>query len=223
MSFAEGGLVALGEGLPGDAMQAVRIAGIDEVGRGPLAGPVVAAAVVLLRHVPGIADSKCLSPARRVELAALIRAAGAVGIAAASVAEIDRLNILQATFLAMRRAVARLREAPQRLLVDGNRAPAFGIDTVCIVGGDATEPSIGAASIVAKVARDRLMTGFGAEYPGYGFERHMGYGTRAHRAALRERGPTPLHRMGFPCVRAFLDQLALALPMQPAVSPSGHT
>ena len=107
MSFAEGGLVALGEGVPADGMQAVRIAGIDEVGRGPLAGPVVAAAVVLLRHVPGIADSKCLSPARRVELAALIREAGAVGIAAASVAEIDRINILQATFLAMRRAVAR--------------------------------------------------------------------------------------------------------------------
>ena len=207
MSFAEGGLVALGEGVPADGMQAVRIAGMDEVGRGPLAGPVVAAAVVLLRHVPGIADSKCLSPARRVELAALIREAGAVGIAAASVAEIDRINILQATFLAMRRAVARLRETPQRLLVDGNRAPAFGIDTVCIVGGDATEPSIGAASIVAKVARDRLMARLACRYPAYGWERNAGYGTPEHLLAMRSSGLSPHHRRSFAPAR----QLALDL------------
>jgi ribonuclease HII len=181
------------------------VAGIDEVGRGPLAGPVVAAAVILLRPVAGIADSKQLSAARRRELARLILESGAVGLAAASVAEIDRINILQATFLAMRRAVARLRVAPRRLLVDGNKAPAFGIETICIVGGDASEPSIGAASIVAKVARDRLMARLGSRYPAYGWDRNAGYGTAEHLLAMRATGLSPHHRRSFAPAR----QLAL--------------
>jgi ribonuclease HII len=181
------------DGCPPEA----HVAGIDEVGRGPLAGPVVAAAVILMRHVPGIADSKCLPAARRVELARLIHDAGVVGLAAASVAEIDRFNILQATFLAMRRAVVRLRVSPRRLLVDGNCAPPFDVETVCIVGGDASEPAIGAASIVAKVARDQLMARLAGRYPAYGWERNAGYGTPEHLLAMRRAGLSPHHRRSF--------------------------
>jgi ribonuclease HII len=173
------------------------VAGIDEVGRGPLAGPVVAAAVVLARPIAGIADSKTLSAARRTILAEAIRTCAMIGIGAASVAEIDRLNILQATWLAMRRAVARLAMAPDELLVDGDRAPELGIPTRCIVGGDGSEPAIGAASIVAKVLRDRLMLRLARRYPGYGWERNAGYGTREHQAALLRLGPTPHHRRSF--------------------------
>jgi ribonuclease HII len=172
-------------------------AGIDEVGRGPLAGPVLAAAVILLRPVPGLADSKTLSPARREALCPLIRAAAIVGLGAASAAEIDRLNILRATFLAMRRAVARLGATPARILVDGDRAPELGVETRCIVGGDASEPAISAASIVAKVARDRLMARLARRHPGYGWERNAGYGTAEHLAAMCRLGLTPHHRMSF--------------------------
>jgi ribonuclease HII len=173
------------------------VAGIDEVGRGPLAGPVVAAAVMLAGPIAGIADSKSLAAPRRAVLAEAIHASARVGIGAASVAEIDRLNILQATWLAMRRAVARLGMAPDELLVDGDRAPELGIPTRCIVGGDASEPAIGAASIVAKVLRDRLMARLARRYPGYGWERNAGYGTREHQAALLRLGPTPHHRRSF--------------------------
>lgn len=173
------------------------VAGIDEVGRGPLAGPVVAAAVVLAAPIAGIADSKTLAAARRAVLAEAIRGSARIGVGAASVAEIDRLNILQATWLAMRRAVARLGMAPDELLVDGDRAPELGIPTRCIVGGDASEPAIGAASIVAKVLRDRLMARLARRYPGYGWERNAGYGTREHQAALLRLGPTPHHRRSF--------------------------
>ncbi len=173
------------------------VAGIDEVGRGPLAGPVVAAAVVLVRPIAGIADSKTLPAPRRAALAEAIRAGALVGVGAASVGEIDRLNILQATWLAMRRAVVRLGIVPEELLVDGDRAPEFGIPTRCIVGGDASEPAIGAASIVAKVLRDRLMLRLARRYPGYGWERNAGYGTREHQAALLRLGPTPHHRRSF--------------------------
>jgi len=205
------------------------VCGIDEVGRGPWAGPVLAAAVILDRkRLPAslagrIDDSKKLTRPQREAIAAALPECARIGIGAADVGEIERLNIYWASLLAMRRAVDALGVSPQMALVDGRGAPELPCEVRCIVGGDGLSLSIAAASIVAKVARDRLMMAFGSEYPGYGFERHMGYGTKAHRAALREKGPTPLHRMGFPCVRAFLDQLALALPMPPAVSPSGHT
>lgn len=198
-----GGLVALDVAEP----PLHEVAGIDEVGRGPLAGPVVAAAVVLLRPVPGIADSKKLTAARRRELAQRIAESAAVGLAAASVAEIDRINILQATFLAMRRAVARLQVTPRRLLVDGNRAPVFDVETRCIIDGDALDPSIGAASIVAKVARDRLMARLALRYPAYGWERNAGYGTREHLSAMSLSGLSPHHRRSFAPAR----QLTLRL------------
>lgn len=194
-----------------------RIAGIDEVGRGPLAGPVVAAAVVLPRRVPGalaalIDDSKKLSAAQReAAFAALMAArdAGRVEIAlgAASVAEIGRINILRASLLAMRRAVLRLPEVPDLALVDGNVAPDLPCPARCVVGGDGSELAIGAASIVAKVVRDRCMARLDRRYPGYGWPENAGYGTAAHRAALLRLGPTVHHRAGFGTVR----QLVLAL------------
>jgi ribonuclease HII len=176
------------------------VAGVDEVGRGPLAGPVLAAAVILLRPVPGLADSKQLLPARRLALAAILREHAHIAIGAASVLEIERLNILRATHLAMRRAVRRLPLRPHLVLVDGNSPPGLDLPTRCIVGGDALEPAISAASIVAKVLRDRLMRRLASRYPGYGWERNAGYGTAEHRGALASLGLTPHHRRGFaPC------------------------
>jgi ribonuclease HII len=176
------------------------VAGVDEVGRGPLAGPVFAAAVILRVPLEGLADSKQLTAGRREALAVTLREQALIAIGAASVAEIERLNILGATMLAMRRAVARLPLRPRAVLVDGNRAPPLDLPTRCIVDGDALIPAISAASIVAKVLRDRLMCRLGARYPGYGWERNAGYGTREHRTALGSLGLTPHHRRGFaPC------------------------
>jgi len=181
------------------------VAGVDEVGRGPLAGPVVAAAVILDPAAPidGLADSKKLTPARREALALMIHErARAVGIAECCVEEIDRFNILHATLLAMQRAVAALGVVPARALIDGNRAPRLdGCPTQCVIGGDGLEPAISAASIVAKVHRDRLMVELHQRYPDYGFDRHKGYGTAFHLAALDRLGPTPEHRRSFRPVR----------------------
>ncbi|MEK0085461.1 ribonuclease HII [Benzoatithermus flavus] len=183
------------------------VAGVDEVGRGPLAGPVVAAAVILPRPIPGLADSKQLSAKERERLARLVREDAIVALGAASVGEIERLNILGATMLAMRRAVNRLALPPEEVLVDGNRGPALACPVRCVVGGDASVPEISAASIVAKVARDRLMARLARRYEGYGWERNAGYGTAEHRAALERLGLTPHHRRAFaPCA-----QLALAV------------
>ena len=176
------------------------VAGVDEVGRGPLAGPVFAAAVILRAPLEGLADSKQLTAARREALASLVHEQAAVAIGAASVAEIERHNILGATMLAMRRAVARLPLRPRAVLVDGNRAPELDLPTRCIVDGDALVPAISAASIVAKVLRDQLMFRLSRRYPGYGWERNAGYGTAEHRSALGSLGLTPHHRRGFaPC------------------------
>ncbi len=182
------------------------VCGIDEAGRGPLAGPVVAAAVVLdPRAVPrGLADSKALSPARREALFEEILARAEVGIAAVSAATIDRTDIRQATLLAMRRAVMALPSAPAFALVDGNDPPALPCGIEAVVKGDAQVASIAAASIVAKVARDRLMARLDRSYPLYGFARHAGYGTAAHLDALRRWGPCPAHRTTFGPVRACL-------------------
>ena len=177
-----------------------RVAGVDEVGRGPLAGPVVACAVVLPPgvHVEGATDSKALSRERREALAPEIRRrAAAVGLGAASVREIDRLNILVATRLAMRRALAALAEPPAHVVVDGLPVKGLGWDHDAVVGGDARVHSIACASIVAKVARDRLMARLALRYPGYGWETNVGYGSQAHRDAIRELGPTPHHRLSF--------------------------
>jgi ribonuclease HII len=185
------------------------VCGIDEAGRGPWAGPVVAAAVILpATDAPkGLADSKKLSAPRRETLLAAIEANCDVGVGLADVEEIDRLNILQATFLAMRRAVAGLRTRPVHALVDGNRAPGLGIATTCIVKGDAKEPAISAASIVAKVHRDRIMAALDAEYPGYGWARNAGYGTAEHRAALARLGVTPQHRRSYAPIKALLESV----------------
>jgi ribonuclease HII len=177
-----------------------QVAGVDEVGRGPLAGPVVVAAVILRRPLAGLADSKQLSEARRRELDAAIRANAHVALAAASVAEIERFNILGATMLAMRRAVLRLGVRPSLVLVDGNRPPRLDLPVRCVVGGDATVPEISAASIVAKVARDALMVRLARRHPGYGWERNAGYGTPEHLAALHRLGVNCHHRKSFaPC------------------------
>ncbi|MCE1191719.1 MAG: ribonuclease HII [Acidovorax sp.] len=176
------------------------LAGVDEAGRGPLAGPVVAAAVILddLNPIAGLADSKKLTPARREKLYDEIRAkALCCSIAEASVEEIDQLNILQATLLAMRRAVLGLRLKPVMVLVDGNRLPTLGIQAEAIVKGDALVPSISAASILAKVHRDRWCEQVHAEYPQYGFAGHKGYGTALHLSALREHGACVYHRRTF--------------------------
>ena len=176
------------------------MAGVDEAGRGPLAGPVVAAAVILddLNPIKGLADSKKLTPLRREKLYDEIRAkALCCSIALATVEEIDALNILQATMLAMKRAVEGLRLKPNKVLVDGNRLPALAILAEAIVKGDALVPSISAASILAKVYRDRWCAEFHLEYPQYGFAGHKGYGTAVHLAALREHGACPQHRRSF--------------------------
>ena len=185
------------------------LAGVDEVGRGCLAGPVCAAAVILNPDQPvaGLADSKTLSPARRNHLARQIRAT-ALGFAlgSASVEEIEQLNILNASLLAMQRAVARLPQAPQQVWVDGNRVPDLPMPARALIGGDKSQPSIAAASILAKVCRDRLMTWLDAQSPGYGFARHKGYGTAAHLAALEQLGISRHHRRGFAPIRRILNK-----------------
>jgi ribonuclease HII len=183
---------------------ATLIAGVDEVGRGPLAGPVVTAAVVFqsTTYPSGLNDSKRLSARARVALFDEILATASVSIAVASLRRIEEMNILHASLWAMTRAICGLPTLPDHVLVDGNKAPA-NMPCPCqiVIGGDAVSVSISAASIVAKVTRDRLMENVALVYPQYGFERHMGYGTPSHLAALREHGPCPQHRRGFAPVR----------------------
>jgi len=184
------------------------LAGVDEAGRGPLAGPVVAAAVILSASNPiaGLADSKTLSASRREALAGQIRAqAAAWALGMASVEEIDRLNILQATLLAMQRAVQGLGMKPDLVLVDGNRAPRLSCPVRTVVRGDALVKSISAASILAKVARDSILQHLDGQYPGYGFAIHKGYPTAAHQRALETLGPSPVHRRSFGPVRRLLE------------------
>lgn len=186
----------------------VLVAGVDEAGRGPLAGPVVAAAVILdeLRPIKGLADSKVLSAKRRDELYEEIRArALCCSVGEASVEEIDTLNILQATMLAMRRAVEGLRLLPGKVLVDGNRLPVLRVHAEAIVGGDAKVQSISAASIIAKVTRDRSCQALHERFPLYGFDEHKGYGTRDHLQALRTHGACEAHRRSFAPVRQLLS------------------
>ena len=183
------------------------ICGVDEAGRGPLAGPVCAAAVILPRdiEIPGLNDSKKLSDKRRRELMPLIKEqAVAYGIAFASEQEIDEINILQATFLAMQRAIDLLPVKPDLALIDGNRARDFGVPARTVVKGDSLSASIAAASVLAKVTRDDLMIELAEKYPQYGFEIHKGYGTKAHYAALREFGASPIHRQSF--LKKFYEQ-----------------
>ena len=200
-----------------------RVAGVDEVGRGPLAGPVVAAAVVFPAGVPRklaklIDDSKKLSAEERLAAFAALRASGLaeIGVGAASVTEIARLNILHAALLAMRRAVARLASPPDLVLVDGDRPPPIPHPVQCIIGGDARCLSIAAASIVAKVLRDRAMARLAARFPGYGWETNVGYATEVHREALIRLGPTRHHRAGFASVRQLILSLE-AVTSEPAL------
>lgn len=188
------------------------LCGVDEAGRGPLAGPVMAAAVMLApdRPIDGLRDSKKLSAAARERLAAEIRErAAAWCVAEASVAEIDQLNILHATMLAMRRAVAGLQMAPAEVWVDGNRCPDWAWRSQAVVKGDDKVAAIAAASILAKIARDCYMRRLHDDYPAYGFAQHMGYGTAAHLAALKAHGACPQHRRSFAPVRLALDQATL--------------
>lgn len=176
------------------------ICGVDEAGRGPLAGPVYAAAVILPPNaeIPGLNDSKKLSDKKRRELYPIIKEqAIAYGIAFADHREIDEINILQATYLAMERAINQLSVRPELALIDGNRAKDFGVPVETVVHGDSLSASIAAASILAKVTRDDYMLKMAEEYPGYDFEIHKGYGTKAHYAALSKIGPCPIHRMTF--------------------------
>ncbi len=176
------------------------LCGVDEAGRGPLAGPVCAAAVILPRGIliEGLNDSKKLSEKRREALYdEIVRRAVAYGIAFASVEEIEEKNILGATFLAMNRAIERLAVKPELALIDGNRSRGIAVPSRCVIGGDGKCADIAAASILAKVTRDRYMLQMAEEYPQYGFEKHKGYGTAAHYAAIREYGPSPIHRMSF--------------------------
>jgi len=181
------------------------MAGVDEAGRGPLAGPVVAAAVILddQKPVRGLADSKVLSARQRELLYEVLRArALCVSVGVASVEEIDTLNILQATMLAMQRAVLGLRLIPHRVVVDGNRLPSLSVPAAAVIKGDALVREISAASIIAKVERDRLCAGLHALHPQYGFDLHKGYATAAHLAALKQHGACPAHRRSFAPVRA---------------------
>ena len=176
------------------------ICGVDEAGRGPLAGPVCAAAVILPKHlqIPGLTDSKKLTDKKRRELFPLIQQqALAWGIGFASEQEIDEINILQATFLAMQRAMEQLGTRPELALIDGNRAGDFGLPVKTVVKGDSLSANIAAASVLAKVSRDDVMVELAKQYPEYGFDIHKGYGTKAHYAALREFGPCPIHRRSF--------------------------
>ncbi len=186
----------------------LQIAGVDEVGRGPLAGSVVAAAVILPRRFKGcgLNDSKKLTPAKRSKIAAELRGDPEVvwALGEATVEEIDQHNILQATFIAMRRAVDALSRKPDFALVDGNQDPQLGVPIQTIIGGDGLSPSIAAASIIAKHHRDESMERLAEQYPGYGLEKHKGYGTALHLAALKKLGPTPIHRISFEPVRKSL-------------------
>lgn len=176
------------------------ICGVDEAGRGPLAGPVCAAAVILPAglEIPGLNDSKKLTDKRRRELFPIIKQqAIAYGIGLADHKEIDQINILQATYLAMERAISQLSLQPDIALIDGNRAKDFGIDVKTVVKGDSLSACIAAASILAKVTRDDIMLKMAEDYPGYGFEVHKGYGTKAHYAAITALGACPIHRMTF--------------------------
>jgi len=194
------------------ALPYTRICGVDEAGRGPWAGPVVAAAAMFHDNatIPtGLNDSKKLSMTKREALFGPIQESAWVGVGIASVEEIDQLNILKATMLAMARAVAALPEPAQFALVDGNRTPKdFPCPVQTVVKGDARSLSIAAASIIAKVTRDRLMHALHAEYPHYGFANHMGYGTSAHSDALRMHGPCPHHRQSFAPIRTLLAEAA---------------
>ena len=188
------------------------VAGVDEVGRGPLAGDVVAAAVILPRdfEIEGIADSKKLTEAKREKVLKEIEAqAICLAIGRATVDEIDSINILQATLLAMVRAVDGLSVVPEHVLVDGNRLPKWNFEATPIIGGDALVPAISAASIVAKVARDKEMVQLGLEYPEYGFEKHKGYGTKQHLFALQEYGPLDCHRRSFAPVKKIIEREAM--------------
>jgi len=190
------------------------VAGVDEAGRGPLAGPVVAVAVILdpARPIHGLADSKALAPARRAALSVEIRARClAWGLGWADAAEVDAINVLQASLLAMRRALLALSVPPSHVIVDGNRCPDVrGMAVECtveaVVRGDATVPAVSAASILAKVARDDFMRELDARYPGYGFAVHKGYPTAAHVAALRRLGPSPVHRRSFAPVQSLASR-----------------
>ena len=176
------------------------ICGVDEAGRGPLAGPVCAAAVMLPRGlvIPGLNDSKKLTEKKREALFDIIEnEALSFGVAFADVEEIEALNILNAALLAMGRAVAQLSPQPELALIDGNRSPALAVDCRCVVGGDGICADIAAASVLAKVTRDRYMLALAEQYPQYGFEKHKGYGTAAHYEALRRYGPSPAHRASF--------------------------
>ena len=193
-------------------MSTVWICGVDEAGRGPLVGSVVAGAVVLDPNQPiiGLRDSKKLSPARREQLyAEIMQKAQAWGVGQASPSEIDTLNILQATMLAMRRAIEalseRLGEWPSKALIDGNRCPILPIASEAIIKGDAKEPAISAASIIAKVTRDQQMQALHTQYPQYGFNQHMGYPTEAHMQALKQYGPCEEHRRTFAPVRNLIS------------------
>lgn len=183
------------------------ICGIDEAGRGPLAGPVVAAAVILPRkgRPKGLDDSKQLTAEAREYLAAKIRAVSIVAVGVASVEEIDTLNILRASHLAMQRAFHALSEVPVAAIVDGNMAPDLPCPVEWVIDGDVIVPIVSAASIIAKVERDRMMSELCAQHPGYGFSKHKGYGTPEHQAALRQRGPCPIHRMSFKPIRILLE------------------
>jgi len=186
----------------------IHIAGVDEVGRGPLAGPVVAAAVILdpERPIDGLADSKKLSEKRRDAMELIIKEnALAWSLGRAEVEEIDRINILQASLLAMKRAVEALEISPTHALVDGNRCPDLACSVVAIVGGDSSEPVISAASIIAKVARDREMVEMELKYPGYGLAKHKGYPTKAHIEALQHLGITEIHRRSFGPVKRLIN------------------
>lgn len=177
-----------------------RVCGVDEAGRGPLAGPVCAAAVVLPRDlaIPGLNDSKKLSEKKREELYDVVKGSAlSFGVAFASVEEIESLNILGATFLAMNRAIAQLDPQPELALIDGNRCAGIALPARCIIKGDSLCADIAAASILAKVTRDRYMLELAEQYPEYRFEQHKGYGTKLHYDALREYGPSPVHRMSF--------------------------
>ena len=176
------------------------LAGVDEAGRGPLAGPVCAAACILPRNleIPGLNDSKKLSPQKREALYdVIIKSAVSYGIAFATVEEIESLNILNATFLAMNRALSQLSPQPALALIDGNRNSGISIPSRCVVKGDSLCADIAAASVLAKVTRDRYMLTMAEQYPEYGFEKHKGYGTAQHYAALRQFGPSPIHRPSF--------------------------